>query len=80
MSARSVTARARTAEKPHSSHIRTAILEGDGLARFLAHAGPRQLLFEFLGYAGLRIGEALGLTWADIDYAPRRRRDAATTR
>jgi integrase len=34
----------------------------------LAHAGTRRPLFEFLAYAGLRIGEALGLTWADIDH------------
>ena len=25
-------------------------------------------MFEFLAYTGLRIGEALGLTWADIDH------------
>ena len=30
--------------------------------------GPRRPLFEFLAYTGLRIGEALGLTWADVDY------------
>ena len=45
-----------------------AILEGDDLARFLAYAGPRRPLFEFLAYTGLRIGEALDLTWADIDF------------
>jgi integrase len=42
--------------------------EGGELARFLAHAGPRRPLFEFLAYTGLRVGEALGLTWADVDY------------
>ena len=56
------------AEKPHWTPKPIAILEGDQLARFLAHAGPRRPLFEFLAYTGLRIGEALGLTWADIDY------------
>ena len=55
------------AEKPHWTPQKVAILDGDELARFLAHAGPRRPLFEFLAYTGLRIGEALGLTWADID-------------
>ena len=54
-------------EKPHWTPKRVAILEGDELARFLAHAGPHRPLFEFLAYTGLLIGEALGLTWADID-------------
>ena len=55
-------------EKPHWTPVRAAILEGDELTRFLAHAGVRRPLFEFLAYTGLRIGEALGLTWADIDH------------
>ena len=29
---------------------------------------PCRPLFQFLAYSGLRIGEALGLTWADIDF------------
>src|SRR5689334_5014087 len=33
---------------------------------FLAQAGARQPLFALLAYTGLRIGEALGPTWADI--------------
>jgi len=41
--------------------------KGEQLARFLAHAGPHRPLFEFLAYTGLRVGEALGPTWADID-------------
>ena len=45
-----------------------AILEGEQLARFLGHAKLRRPLFEFLAYTGLRIGEALGLTWADVDF------------
>jgi integrase len=56
------------AEKPRWTPQRAAILEGEELARVLDHAGPRRPLFEFLAYTGLRIGEALGLTWADIDY------------
>jgi integrase len=43
-------------------------LEGAELARVLDQAGTRRPLFEFLAYTGLRIGEALGLTWADIDH------------
>jgi integrase len=56
------------AEKPCYTPTRAAILEGDELARLLDHAGTRRPLFEFLAYTGLRIGEALGLTWADIDH------------
>jgi integrase len=56
------------AEKPHWTPKQAAILEGDDLARVLAHAAARRPLFEFLAYSGLRIGEALGLTWTDIDY------------
>jgi integrase len=56
------------AEKPRWTATRAAILEGDELARVLAQARTRRPLFEFLAYTGLRIGEALGLTWADIDH------------
>jgi integrase len=56
------------AEKPHRRPQRTAILEPDQLARLLDHAGNYRLL-DFLAHTGLRIGEALGLTWADIDLA-----------
>jgi integrase len=55
-------------EKPPRRPKEVAILHGDLLARLLAHAGPRRPLFEFLAYTGLRIGEALGVTWADVDY------------
>src|SRR5207253_3118027 len=55
-------------EKPHWTPRRVAILEGEQLARFLAHAGRHRPLFELLAYTGLRIGEALGLTWSDIDF------------
>jgi integrase len=56
------------AEKPHWTPKRSAILEPDQLALLLEYAGSHRLLFEFLAYTGLRIGEALGLTWADIDH------------
>ncbi len=55
-------------EKPRWTPQKVAILEGEQLARFLADAGPHRPLFEFLAYTGLRIGEALRLTWADIDF------------
>jgi integrase len=55
-------------EKPRWTPKRAAILEGDQLVRFLAAAEARRPLFEFLADTGMRIGEALGLTWADIDY------------
>ena len=57
------------AEKPHWTPKQAAILEPEQLAELLeqASAGYRPL-FEFLAYTGLRIGEALGLTWADVDH------------
>ena len=33
----------------------------------LDHGGSYRPLFELLAFTGLRIGEALGLTWADVD-------------
>jgi integrase len=45
-----------------------AALEGDDLARVLDHAGSYRPLFELLPYTGLRIGEALGLCWMDVDF------------
>jgi integrase len=54
-------------EKPNWSPQHVAILEGDDLARLLEQAGPYRFLFEFLAHTGLRISEALGLTWADLE-------------
>jgi integrase len=57
------------AEKPHWTPKQAAILEPEQLGQLLEHASARyRPLFEFLAYTGLRIGEALGLTWADIDH------------
>jgi integrase len=57
------------AEKPHWTPKQAAILEPGQLAQLLDHASAGyRPLFEFLAYTGLRIGEALGLTWADIDH------------
>ena len=35
--------------------------------------GEWQLLFEFLAHSGLRISEAIGLTWADVEFGTRPR-------
>ena len=56
------------AERPRRTAGRVSILEGHELARLLDHACSYRPLFELLAYTGLRIGEALGLTWADIDH------------
>jgi integrase len=55
-------------EKPRwwVEHVR--ILEGADLHKLLAHAGAYRAMFEFLAYTGLRIGEALGLRWCDVDF------------
>ena len=55
-------------ERPRWTPGRVGILEGKDLAKVLDHAGSHRPLFEFLAYTGLRIGEALGLTWADVDF------------
>ncbi len=55
-------------EKPRWNPQGVGILDGDDLTTLLAHAGTYRFLFEFLAYTGLRIGEALGLCWADIDF------------
>jgi integrase len=55
-------------EKPRWTPQRVSILEPADLGKLLDHAGPYRLLFEFLAYSGLRIGEALGLCWADVDF------------
>ena len=34
----------------------------------LDQAGSYRPLFELLAFTGLLIGEALGLTWADVDF------------
>jgi integrase len=61
-------ARLEPGEKPHWERKRVAILEGADLAQLLEHAGSYRSLFECLAYTGLRIGEALGLRWCDVDF------------
>jgi integrase len=60
--------RLESGEKRRWAPQKVAIIEGDDLARLLAHAGVFRPLFEVLAHTGLRIGGALGLTWADVDY------------
>ena len=55
------------AEKPRWRPGGVDILEGDDLARVLDQAGSYRPLFALLAFSGLRIGEALGLCWADVD-------------
>jgi integrase len=55
-------------EKPRWTPGIVGILEGKSLARVLDQSGRYRPLFELLAFTGLRIGEALGLTWADVDF------------
>lgn len=44
------------------------------LTRLLGHLPERwRLLFELLAHTGLRISEAIGLTWADVEFGDRPR-------
>ena len=55
-------------EKPRWRVEHVRILESADLAKLLAHTDDaHRPLFEFLAYTGLRIGEALGLRWCDVD-------------
>ncbi len=55
-------------EKPRWTPGKVAILEGADLALVLDHTHSYRLVMETLAYTGLRIGECLGLTWADLDF------------
>jgi integrase len=59
--------RLKSGEQPRREPKRTAILEGAELALLLVHADTYRPLFELSAFTGLRIGEALGLRWCDID-------------
>lgn len=65
-------------EKPRWRPGKVAILEGDDLARVLDHGGTYRPLFEVLAYTGLRVGEALGLTWTDVDHEAGSRESTAS--
>jgi len=62
-------ARLEPGEKPRWIPGKVAILEGEDLAKVLDQTGSYRLLFEVLAYTGLRIGECLGLVWADVAFA-----------
>ena len=55
-------------EKPQGRAGEVRILDERDLGRLVAHAGPYRVLFQCLPYTGLRIGEALGLRWCDVDF------------
>ena len=54
-------------EKPRWEPRTVAILNGPELGRFLAESRSYRPLFELLAFTGLRIGEALGLYWEEVD-------------
>ncbi len=60
-------ARLERGEKPHWQTRPVAILAGTDLGRFLAEARQYRPLFEFLAFTGMRIGEALGFLWEEVD-------------
>ena len=65
-------AQARTRPRSHTGHpSRSPSSNSTNSASCSTTPARTGGLFEFLAYTGLRIGEALGLTWADIDHAGR---------
>ena len=54
-------------ERPRWQTKPVAILTGPELGTFLRAAGYYQAIFEFLAFSGLRISEALGLQWKEVD-------------
>ncbi len=63
-------------EKPPRTAKKVAVLSGPDLGRFLAEARSYRPLFELLAFTGLRIGEALGLYWDEVDLSAGRLRVA----
>jgi len=58
---------------PHEQEPQTKALAEQELRSFLAQLPAEwRLLFEFLAHTGLRIGEAVALTWADVDLSSKR--------
>jgi integrase len=59
----------RAGEVVEPSHSAGRILDEAEIGRLLAEAGDTFRPFvALLIFSGLRIGEALGLTWADVDF------------
>jgi integrase len=57
----------------HGQQAKRKALSEAELQRFLAALPPEwRLFFEFLAHTGLRIGEAIALTWNDVDLGKRR--------
>ncbi len=56
------------AEKPRWRPGTVSVLDGRDLAAVLDQSGSYRPLFTVLAFTGLRIGEGLGLTWADVDF------------
>ena len=56
-----------------ADEIQAKALTDEQLRAVLAEVpGEWRLFFEFLAHSGLRIGEAVALTWADVDFGKRR--------
>jgi integrase len=60
--------RLESGEKPRWEPKAVGILEGADLVKLLAHSDSNRPVFELLAFSGLRIGEALGLRWGDVDF------------
>src|SRR5690606_25826436 len=60
---------ARLVSAPRATRYRSEPLTIAEMKRFLAasRGHPREALFVLLGATGMRIGEALGLTWKHVD-------------
>ncbi|HEX8743610.1 MAG TPA: site-specific integrase [Thermoleophilaceae bacterium] len=56
-------------ERPRAGDARKRFLTDDEMAALLAATAPRYRAFVALGlFAGLRVSEAVGLTWGDVDF------------
>jgi integrase len=58
----------------HDGQAVKALTEDELRALLAALPDDWRLFFEFLAHTGLRIGEAVALTWADVDFGKRRLR------
>jgi integrase len=72
---RSVESVYRIGEAETEDQKRAKALTGEGLRLLLAALPEDQrLFFEFLAFTGPRIGEAVGLTWENLDLGERPKR------